>query len=345
MTSRPGDSVETGLTLADVVRLHGVVDSAGVLCVVEQDLVASPTSGASQSGTATPNQEVQTPPAAEAGSNGVDANTAAPLPQAETPPTPDQATVRSGPKKTWSDPAKHLRDALQQNKLRLYCQPILTLQNGLFEMAEVFVRLWDEENALLPPGDFLPVFEHFRMLPDLDRWVVRRVIEQLRTNTRITRFSINVSGQTLADPAFPGFVSDELKAAGTNAAALVFEIDESELLDQTYAVERFAAAIKAVGCGVLIDSFSSSLASFKPLKNLHVDFVKLDGSIVRNILRNADALAKLNVVLRVSDVTDVGVIAECIEEPDILARLKALGVGYGQGYGIVVPYPIEELKP
>ena len=100
-----------------------------------------------------------------------------------------------------------------------------------------------------------------------------------------------------------------------------------------------------VGCGVLIDSFSSSLASFKPLKNLHVDFVKLDGSIVRNILRNADALAKLNVVLRVSDVTDVGVIAECIEEPDILARLKALGVGYGQGYGIVVPYPIEELKP
>ena len=238
----------------------------------------------------------------------------------------------------------HLREALQQNKLRLYCQPILTLQNGLFEMAEVFVRLWDEEDALLPPGDFLPVFEHFRMLPDLDRWVVRRVIEQLRTNTRITRFSINVSGQTLADPAFSVFVADELKAAGTNAAALVFEIDESELLGQTYVVERFASAIKVVGCGVLIDSFSSSLASFKPLKNLNVDFVKLDGSIVRNILRNADALAKLNVVLRVSDVTDIGVIAECIEEPEIFARLKALGVGHGQGYGIVVPYPIEELK-
>ena len=354
MTSRPGDSVETGLTLADVVRLHGAVDAAGVLCVVEQDLVASPSTSASEPGAATPAQKTTMPPAAEsgaqsnaltmAGSNGVGANTAAVHTRAETPTQPDHSPVRSSPKKTWSDPAMHLREALQQNKLRLYCQPILTLQNGLFEMAEVFVRLWDEEDALLPPGDFLPVFEHFRMLPDLDRWVVRRVIEQLRTNTRITRFSINVSGQTLADPAFSVFVADELKAAGTNAAALVFEIDESELLGQTYVVERFASAIKVVGCGVLIDSFSSSLASFKPLKNLNVDFVKLDGSIVRNILRNADALAKLNVVLRVSDVTDIGVIAECIEEPEIFARLKALGVGHGQGYGIVVPYPIEELK-
>src|SRR5579859_5373672 len=84
----------------------------------------------------------------------------------------------------WSDPAAHLRDALQKDELQLYCQPILTLQSGQFEMAEVLVRLREEEKALLPPGEFLPAFEHFRMMPALDRWVARHVIDRLRKGSR-----------------------------------------------------------------------------------------------------------------------------------------------------------------
>jgi EAL domain-containing protein (putative c-di-GMP-specific phosphodiesterase class I) len=243
----------------------------------------------------------------------------------------------------WSDPAAHLRDALRNDELQLYYQPILTLKSGQFEIAEVLVRMREEEKALLPPGDFLPVFEHFRMMPDLDRWVMRHVIDRVRRRSRIGRFSINVSGQTLADPHFPGCVFDELKSAGVPAAALLFEIDESDILQQPSVAENFASAMKAVGCGLLLDSFARRSVSFAPLKTLKVDFIKVDGSIVRNILKNNIALTKLKAVLRVGEVIGLGVIAECVEEQDILLRLKALGVGYAQGFGIHQPGPLEKI--
>jgi len=245
----------------------------------------------------------------------------------------------------WSDPAERLRDALQKDELQLYCQPILTLQNGEFEIAEVLVRLREEENALLPPGEFLPVFEHFRMMPDLDRWVVRHTIEHRSKGNRIGRFSVNVSGQTLADPDFPGFVADELKSARLPAAALLFEIDESDVLQRPPVAENFASTMRAVGCGLMIDGFARRAASFAPLKALHVDFIKVDGSIVRNILKSPNALAKLSAVVRVGEVIGVGVIAECVEEQDILLRLKALRVGYAQGFGIYQPHAIEKVAP
>ena len=245
----------------------------------------------------------------------------------------------------WSDPAAHLRDALQKDELQVYCQPIITLRSGQFEIAEVLVRLREEENALLPPGEFLPVFEHFHMMPDLDRWVVLHVIDHRSKGSRIERFSINVSGQTLADRDFPGFVADELKAAHLPAAALLFEIDESDAMQRPPVAESFASTMKAVGCGLMIDSFARRSVSFAPLKALHVDFVKVDGSIVRNILKSPLALAKLSAVVRVGEVIGVGVIAECVEEQDILLRLKALGVGYAQGFGIYQPHAIEKTAP
>ncbi len=245
----------------------------------------------------------------------------------------------------WSDPAAHLRDALQKDELQLYCQPILTLHSSQFEIAEVLVRLREEEKALLPPGDFLPVFEHFGMMSDLDRWVVRHVVGHLHKGSRIGRFSINVHGQSLADLDFPGFVADELKTARIPPAALLFEIDESDVLQKPWVAEGFASAMKAVGCGLVIDSFARRSVSFAPLKTLQTDYVKVDGSIVRNILKTKVALTKLNAVLRVGEVIGVQVIAECVEEQDILLRLKALGVGYAQGFGIYQPVALEKIAP
>jgi EAL domain-containing protein (putative c-di-GMP-specific phosphodiesterase class I) len=245
----------------------------------------------------------------------------------------------------WSDPAAQLRDALQMNELQLYCQPIVTLHSGEFGIAEVLVRMRQEEKALLPPGEFLPVFEHFGMMPDLDRWVVRHVIEHRTRGGRIGRFSINVSAQTLANLDFPGFVADALKSAGVPAAALLFEIDESDVLQRSAVAESFASTIKAVGCGLMIDGFARRSVSFAPLKALQVDFVKVDGSIVRNVLKSPVALNKLSAVVRVGEVIGVGVIAECVEEQDILSRLKALGVGHAQGFGVCQPHAIEQLLP
>ncbi|MGA8051480.1 MAG: EAL domain-containing protein [Burkholderiales bacterium] len=244
----------------------------------------------------------------------------------------------------WVGTRAKLNEALSQNKLVLFCQPVLDLQGAAnFPMAEALVRLREEEAALLPPGEFLPVFEHFRMMPALDRWVVGKVVRQLMQSARIPRFSVNVSAQTLEDQGFPQFVADALLAAAIPASRLVFEIDESDVHARLGIAVRFAESVKDVGCGLLIDGFGGHEDSFAPLKELRVDYLKVDGSIVRNIIRSPAAQAKLNAMLRLAKTLGLGLIAEAVEEQDILARLKSLGVGLAQGFGICKPLPMATL--
>ena len=241
-----------------------------------------------------------------------------------------------------SEPEARLRQSLEKDELTLYCQPIIAFSGPTrFPMAEVLVRMHEEEKAMLPPGDFLPVFEHYRLMPDLDRWVVRRVLQHLSRPSRIPRFTINVSSQTLEDPAFPGAVAKELASAGVPGSALLFEIDESDTLARLESVCRFAAALQALGCGIIVDSFGRRSASFAALKPLQADFVKVDGSVVRRLLSHPASEAKLKAILRVGEVIGFRVIAEMVEDQDIHTRLKALGVGYAQGFGIRQPHPID----
>ena len=114
---------------------------------------------------------------------------------------------------------------LAGDELALYCQPIVALRGGGFPMAEVLVRLRDEERKLLSPGSFLPVFEHYGRMPDLDRWVVRNVIRHIARGSRVPRFSINVSSQSLADGEFPKDVARDLVSGGVSGTTLVFEIE------------------------------------------------------------------------------------------------------------------------
>jgi EAL domain-containing protein (putative c-di-GMP-specific phosphodiesterase class I) len=248
----------------------------------------------------------------------------------------------------WSDPAARLRAALEKNEFTLYCQPIAALATGLrdserFPMAEVLVRMREEEAALLPPGEFLPVFEHYGMMPQLDRWVLRHVVKHLAAGSRIPRFTVNVSGQTLQDASFPGFAAAELRAARIPMDAVMFEIDESDVLARLETAARFASAIKAYGGGLLIDGFCRRSVSFAPLKSLRVDYLKVDGSVTRKLLASEAVQAKVKAVVRVAEVVGAGVIAECVEEQDVLVRLKALDVGFAQGFGVHQPQPIERV--
>ena len=244
----------------------------------------------------------------------------------------------------WDEPGLRLRQALQKDELALYCQPIAALSGAVrFPMAEVLIRLREEEKALLPPGEFLPVFEHYRLMPDLDRWVVRKVLELIARGVRIPRFAINLSTQTLQDPAFPKAVALELVSAGVPGTALQFEISENDTLAHLDKAVRFSTAIRAVGCGTIVSGFGRRTATFLPLKTLRPDYVKVDGVIVRKLLTAPAAEAKLRAILRVGEVMGFQVIAEMVEEQDILLRLKALGVAYAQGFGIQQPHPIEKI--
>lgn len=244
----------------------------------------------------------------------------------------------------WENPATRLREALDYDHFRLYAQPVVALAPpGSTAFAEVLVRLREEETRMLPPGDFLPAFEHYRMMAELDRWVVRNALRRLGQGGSVTKLSVNVSSQTIEEPGFAPFVAVQLRLAALEPAALVIEIDESDALDRRAAAERFAAEMKGIGCQLLLDGFARRSVSFEPLKALLVDFVKVDGTIIRNILRSASAATKLKAILRVGQVTGIGVIAECVEDDSIIAGLKQLGVAYMQGFGVCVPAPIDEL--
>ena len=244
----------------------------------------------------------------------------------------------------WADPLQRLRGAIQNNDFELYCQPILQFAGETrYPMAEVLVRLREEERALVPPGEFLPVFEHYRMMPLLDRWVVRNTLKRLTEGSRIGRYTVNLSGQTIEDAEFPRFVSGQLRSYKVEPWRLLFEIDETDTLVRPDAAERFAQHIKNVGTPLVIDSFGFRAVSFAPIKSLGVQFVKVDGRITRKVITSEIARTKLNAILRVGERLGFGVIAESVEAQDVLLHLKAMGVGYAQGFGIYKPHPITSL--
>lgn len=242
----------------------------------------------------------------------------------------------------WEQPETRLRQALEHDHFRLYGQAVHAL-GGAPLFAEVLVRLREEEARMLPPGDFLPAFEHYRMMGELDRWVVRHALRRLGEGGALKKVSVNVSAQTIEEPGFAPFAAMQLRLAGLEPPALVIEIDENDALDRAAAAERFAAEMKSVGCELLLDGFARRSVSFEPLKALRVDYVKVDGTVVRNILRSGSAAAKMKAIVRVGQVTGVKVIGECVEEPQVESALKLLGVGLVQGFGIHKPEPLDDL--
>jgi len=245
----------------------------------------------------------------------------------------------------FDDPLEHLRGALRQDELQIYCQPIRALHATAerYPIAEVLVRMREEENALLPPGDFLPVFEHYRMLTDLDCWVAEKTLHWIAREVpgSIRSFSINVSSQSLDDTRLLDCITAALGASGVRPELLYMEIDEVDTLLKAEATERFVQAVRSIGCGIVIDGFARRSVSFTAVKALQPDFVKVDGAIVRKLATSAVAQLKLKSIVRVGAVTGIGIIAECVEDDRVLAQLEELSVGYAQGFGIAVPQPIE----
>lgn len=244
----------------------------------------------------------------------------------------------------WADPVARLHSALADDEFELYCQPMLSLDAaGGYPMAEILVRMREEEKAMLPPGEFLPVYEHYGLMPQLDRWILKHALKRLASLTSIPRFTINLSGQTLQDADFPAFVAAQIRESGVAADAIVFEIDETDVIERVRAVAAFSAAVKPYGCRLLFDGFGRRSVSFAPLKSLRFDYVKVDGAIVRQIRRTGIAATKMNAVARVGETIGIGVIAECIEDPETLSAVRASGAHYAQGFGIARPQPVASI--
>jgi EAL domain-containing protein (putative c-di-GMP-specific phosphodiesterase class I) len=241
----------------------------------------------------------------------------------------------------WDDPPNRLMRALERDELALYAQPILALRGAqAFPMAEVLVRLQDDDAVFLPPEGFLPLFEHFRLLPQLDRWVVRQSVAHLARLPRVPRLCIKISSQTLGDLAFVPELASELARAKVAPGSLVIEISEHDLLERPNDVDVFFASIRGIGCPLAISGFGRRSVSLTSLTTMRPDFVKVDGGIVRSLRIGQSSRKKLAAMVSMAKVTGFALIGEGVETNEALADLRDAGVDYAQGFGIQVPAPI-----
>lgn len=245
----------------------------------------------------------------------------------------------------------HLNEALEQQRFRLFCQAIVPLTPGAKERQqyEVLLRLEGKDCSLITPGAFLPFADRYNITPDIDRWVLRRIISLCHVKRRespqwpLPLLSMNVSGATLNDPTFAEFVREQLLEKDLPGNTLCFEISEAAAIAQLTATTRFIHDLKKLGCAFTIDGFGGSAASFSQIKHLPVDFIKISGNFVRNMYKDPVDQAIVEAANRIARLLGIRSIGLCVENVATLEQLRALNIDYAQGFSISRPVPLEEM--
>ncbi len=247
---------------------------------------------------------------------------------------------------------KRLNDALRNDHFCLYQQKLQAVRPGLCDHHEVLLRLRDyslseettETPALILPEAFIPAAERYGLMDDIDRWVVTRVLDYLQQRQRqglpLPVLSVNLSGATLGDGAFTEFVVDRIEQAGIEAAYLHFEITETAAIRHLDSAIGFMRTLRARGSCFFLDDFGSGLSSFGYLKELPVDFLKIDGSFVRGMLEDRQQRAMVSSFVQLAQSLDLKTVAEYVESADLRQALVELGVDYVQGDGIARAMPL-----
>jgi len=240
--------------------------------------------------------------------------------------------------------AQQLSGAIKEGRLRLYSQPVIALQAANRPAwHEILVRLVDDHGQVVPPMAFIPAAERYNLMPAVDRWVVSSTLawlRQARQSGIAQMCSINLSGRSLGDNRFLDFVLAEVGNAGVDPGLLTFEITETAAVANFAQAQQFIVALRNVGCRFALDDFGSGLSSFAYLKHLPVDYLKIDGHFVRDLGEDPVSLAMVEAINHLGHVMGIQTIAEYVESPEVLEKLRALGVDYAQGFAIQQPAPI-----
>jgi diguanylate cyclase (GGDEF)-like protein/PAS domain S-box-containing protein len=239
-----------------------------------------------------------------------------------------------------------LTHAVEENRFILYTQAIepLSPETGRPPMQEILVRMLDEDGDSILPTTFIPAAERYGIMPSIDRWVLRETCRQLaRENTPRPRIRcINVSNQSLSDDGFLDYVLNQIEGSGIDPRLCCFEITETTAIANWNRATRFVLTLKEIGCHFALDDFGSGMASFAYLRDLPVDLVKIDGSFVKNMVKNRTDLAMVKAIHRIAHEMGIGTIAESVESEEIRAALRRLGIDYLQGFAVHRPAPLSE---
>ncbi len=241
-----------------------------------------------------------------------------------------------------------LRHALDHDRFRLDAQPILPLRaNYGRPRFELLIRMLGDRGEIIPPGKFLSSAERYQLMPAVDRWVVRRACELLGKHTAAgedgARFAINLSGQSLQDDSFLPFVMDKINETGVPARALCFELTETATIGNLAKAQNFMRVLQDLGCQFALDDFGTGVSSLAYLRDLSVNYLKIDGSFVRDAVGNARSESMIKAIAQLAKVMCMETIAEYVETDALRVRMADLGVDYGQGFAMGKAQGLEDL--
>ena len=243
--------------------------------------------------------------------------------------------------------AARINTALEEDRFELFRQSILPLrEQETGAHYELLLRMRDENGKIVTPDNFMTAAEHYGITPNIDRWVIENAFRWLVSDAdereKLAMCSINLSGLSLGDDKFLPFVIEQLTRSGLDATKICFEITETAAIASFSQANRFIQALKDQGCKFALDDFGSGLSSFGYLKHFPVDYLKIDGSFVKEILHDAIDREMVRSINEIGHLTGKQTIAEFAENTEIINMLRTLGVDYAQGYGVSQPQRIQK---
>ncbi|CCO07296.1 sensor domain-containing protein [Desulforamulus hydrothermalis] len=224
-----------------------------------------------------------------------------------------------------------IKQALRSDRLVLYYQPVVSLNMGEIIHYEALVRLLDENNEVIPPGRFIPVAERFGMMAEIDRRVVQAALKKLAQVPQIKIF-VNLSAVSLFHKDLLHSIEADILSSGIEPGRLGFEITETSAMKDLAVTERWLSKFKKIGCSFALDDFGTGFSSFSYLLNFSVDYIKIDGSFVKNMDHNAAHFTLVDAMNKVAHAFGKKTIAECVENERIANILRDINVDGGQGY-------------
>ncbi len=242
-----------------------------------------------------------------------------------------------------------VQQALRDDQFVLYCQPVLPMKQP--EKAphfEILLRLLGDDGEIVAPGLFLPAAERYQLMPQIDRWVIRAALQALcAVWSDIVHsdavFCINLSGQSLTNPGFQTFVTDEIDRAALPADKICFEITETAAISNIDEALDFMAAMKRLGCRFSLDDFGAGLSSFGYLKMLPVDYLKIDGSFVREMTNDRVSRSMVEAICKIGKTMGLATVAEYVGDDATIELLGQIGVDYMQGFHVGEPVKIDRI--
>jgi diguanylate cyclase (GGDEF)-like protein/PAS domain S-box-containing protein len=241
--------------------------------------------------------------------------------------------------------------ALEENRFQLYQQPIVGMSDDNRDHLEVLLRMIDESGNVIPPGAFMPAAERYGLMPEIDRWVIRAAFEFMGKNdpadpvkdtSRV--FSINLSGDSINDDSLLEFILNEKDRHNISLTNVCFEITETVAISNLNKASMFINELKNYGCKFALDDFGSGLSSFSYLKNLPVNYLKIDGSFVKDVSRDEIDRAMVVSIQQIGKVMKLTTIAEHVEDESTLSVLREIGIDLVQGFHLGRPQAIEDVR-